>query len=188
MQHMQQVFFPTWSRSRNFGPTRTALRSRTQPLGLTSLGALAQSRISEANSTLEVCTWLVQQALIANVPCVLMFLEDLGGHPYSGPSSPWALQDWVFQVLKVQRVFYVLDKRSDKIRADLCTDNPDQYWSRVTTIRRWWFRRAPGLTKYGKLYGEIIASALNPERTDTKLVLQRLYSVSVRTKGGNLAI
>ena len=84
----------TWSRSRHLGPTQTPLRSRAQPLGLTSLGALAQSRISEANRTLEVCTWLAQQALMVNVPCVLMFPEDLGGHAHSGPSSPWALQDW----------------------------------------------------------------------------------------------
>ena len=86
----------TWSRSRHLGPTQTQLRSRAQPLGLPSLGALAQSRISEANRTLEVCTWLVQQALFARVPCVLLFPEDLGGHSYSGPSSPWALQDWRF--------------------------------------------------------------------------------------------
>ena len=86
----------TWSRSRHLGPTQTQLRSRTQPLGLPSLGALAQSRISEANRTLEVCTWLVQQALFAKVPCVLLFPEDLGGHSHSGPSSPWALQDWRF--------------------------------------------------------------------------------------------
>ena len=31
---------------------------------------------------------------MVNVPCVLMFPEDLGGHAHSGPSSPWALQDW----------------------------------------------------------------------------------------------
>ena len=86
----------TWSCSRHLGPTQTQLRSRAQPLGLPSLGALAQSRISEANRTLEVCTWLVQQALFARVHCVLLFPEDLGGHSYSGPSSPWALQDWRF--------------------------------------------------------------------------------------------
>ena len=84
----------TWFRCRHFGSTQTPVRSRTQPLGLTSLGALARSRISEANRTLKVCTWLAQQALFASVPCVLMFPDDLGGHSYSGPSSPWALQDW----------------------------------------------------------------------------------------------
>ena len=36
-----------WSRSRHFGPMQTPLRSRAQPVGLTSLGALAQSRISD---------------------------------------------------------------------------------------------------------------------------------------------
>ena len=90
----------TWSRSRHSQHSgQPPLRSRSSPLGLSSLSPAETAKINMANRALEVAAWVAEQSL--QCPCKLIglniiFPEDLGGHCVHGPSSIWVLREFRF--------------------------------------------------------------------------------------------
>ena len=90
----------TWSRSRHSQHSgQPPLRSRSSPLGLSSLSPAETVKINMANRALEVAAWVAEQSL--QCPCKLIglniiFPEDLGGHCVHGPSSMWVLREFRF--------------------------------------------------------------------------------------------
>ena len=74
----------TWSRSRHSGVLRKIpLRSRSAPLGLSSLTPAESETVRGANFVLECLAWCSEQALARPVKVValtIIFPEDLGGH------------------------------------------------------------------------------------------------------------
>ena len=110
LDHVQQGYFhmihivpsaSTWSRSRHFGlPGQPHLRSRSSPLGLSSLSPEESEKIHSANRVLEIAAWVSEQTLQCPSKVIgftLIFPEDLGGHISHGPSSLWVLRE--FQLL-----------------------------------------------------------------------------------------
>ena len=91
----------TWSRSRHSGlPGQPPLRSRSAPLGLSSLSPTQDEKVRSANFFLEILASCAEQALQCAYKAVglnLIFPEDLGGSP-EGPASIWTLRE--FQLLK----------------------------------------------------------------------------------------
>ena len=90
----------TWSRARHSGRAgQHPLRSRSSPLGLSSLSLHDSEKIHHANRELEIIAWVAEQALHCPskmVGLTLIFPEDLGGHISDGPSSLWALREFQF--------------------------------------------------------------------------------------------
>ena len=90
----------TWSRARHSGLAgQHPLRSRSSPLGLSSLSLDDSEKIHHANRELEIIAWVAEQALHCPsklVGLTLIFPEDLGGHISDGPSSLWALREFQF--------------------------------------------------------------------------------------------
>ena len=90
----------TWSRSRHsLHSGQPPLRSRSSPLGLSSVSPAETAKINMANRALEVAAWVAEQSL--QCPCKLIglnviFPEDLGGHCVHGPSSIWVLREFRF--------------------------------------------------------------------------------------------
>ena len=90
----------TWSRSRHSQHSgQHPLRSRSSPLGLSSLSPAETVKVNMANRALEVAAWVAEQSL--QCPCKLIglniiFPEDLGGHCVHGPSSIWVLREFRF--------------------------------------------------------------------------------------------
>ena len=75
------------------------LRSRSSPLGLSSLSPDENEKINKANRALEVAVWVAEQALQypSKIICLnIIFFEDLGGHCLLGPSSTWVLRECRF--------------------------------------------------------------------------------------------
>ena len=74
----------TWSRSRHSEhPGQLPLRSRSSPLGLSSLSPDETKKINEANRALEVAVWVAEQSLQCPSKFIglnIIFPEDLGGH------------------------------------------------------------------------------------------------------------
>ena len=69
-------------------------RSRREPLGLSLLHPAAQEKIDRPNTEIEVCCWLMEQALTCPacfVHALMVNPEDLGGDSKVGPSSIWEL-------------------------------------------------------------------------------------------------
>ena len=91
---------PTTSRSRHSEHSgQLPLRSRSSPLGLSSLSPDETEKINEANRALEVAVWVAEQALQCPSKFIglnIIFPEDLGGHCLHGPSSIWVLRDFRF--------------------------------------------------------------------------------------------
>ena len=74
---------------------QSPLRSRSAPLGLSSLSPAKSKKVCEANFVLECLAWCSEQALACPVKVValtIIFPEDPGGHA-DGPSSIWALRE-----------------------------------------------------------------------------------------------
>ena len=90
----------TWSRSRHSEHSgQPPLRSRSSPLGLSSLSPDETQKINEANRALEVAAWVAEQALQCPSKFIglnIIFPEDLGGHCLHGPSSIWVLREFRF--------------------------------------------------------------------------------------------
>ena len=90
----------TWSRSRHSEHSgQPPLRSRSYPLGLSSLSPVETENINEANRACEVAVWVAEQALQCPSKMIglnLIFPEDLGGHCLHGPSSIWVLREFRF--------------------------------------------------------------------------------------------
>ena len=62
------------------------LRSRSSPLGLSSLSPDETEKINEANRALEVAVWVAEQALQCPSKIIglnIIFTEDLGGHLFT---------------------------------------------------------------------------------------------------------
>ena len=75
------------------------LRSRSSPLGLSSLSPNETQKINEANRALEVAVWVAEQSLQCPSKFIglnIIFPEDLGGHCIHGPSSMWVLRELLF--------------------------------------------------------------------------------------------
>ena len=75
------------------------LRSRSSPLGLSSLSPDETEKINEANRALEVVVWVAEQSLQCPSKFIglnIIFPEDLGGHCIHGPSSMWVLREFRF--------------------------------------------------------------------------------------------
>ena len=90
----------TWSRSRHSEHSgQPPLRSRSSPLGLSSLSPDETEKINEANRALEVAVWVAEQSLQCPSKIIglnIIFPEDLGGHCLHGPSSMWVLREFRF--------------------------------------------------------------------------------------------
>ena len=90
----------TWSRSRHSQHSgQSPLRSRSSPLGLSSLSPIETEKINKANRTLEVAVWVAEQSLQCPSKIIglnIIFPEDLGGHCVHGPSSIWVLREFRF--------------------------------------------------------------------------------------------
>ena len=90
----------TWSRSRHSQHSgQPPLRSRSSPLGLTSLSPDETQKINKANRALEVAVWVAEQSLQCPSKFIglnIIFPEDLGGHREHGPSSMWVLREFRF--------------------------------------------------------------------------------------------
>ena len=90
----------TWSRSRHSRHSgQPPLRSRSSPLGLSSLSPAETVKINMANRALEVAAWVVEQSLQCPskfIGLYIIFPEDLGGHCVHGPSSIWVLREFRF--------------------------------------------------------------------------------------------
>ena len=90
----------TWSRSRHSGHSgQPPLRSRSSPLGLSSLSPAETVKINMANRALEVAVWVAEQSLQCPSKFIglnIIFPEDLGGHCVHGPSSIWVLREFRF--------------------------------------------------------------------------------------------
>ena len=88
----------TWSRSRHSGlPGQPLLRSRSSPLGLSSLSPEETEKIHSANMVLEIAAWVAEQTLQCPskmIGLILIFPEDLGGHISHGLSSLWVLREF----------------------------------------------------------------------------------------------
>ena len=88
----------TWFRSRHSGlPGQPPLRSRSSPLGLSSLSPEETAKILSANRALEIAAWVAEQTLQCPSKMIgftLKFPEDLGGHKSSRPSSLWVLREF----------------------------------------------------------------------------------------------
>ena len=87
----------TWSRLRNStSPGQPPLRSRSQPLGTSSLDLRATRQVRQANKELEsmlLCAEYALECKTAKVGLHLIFPEDLGVHRVDGPTSIWALRE-----------------------------------------------------------------------------------------------
>ena len=109
LDHVRSGFFDmvhivpsaaTWSRSRHSEHSgQFPLRSRSSPLGLSSLSPDKTQNINKANRALEVAAWVAEQSL--QCPSKfnglnIIFPEDLGGHCEHGPSSMWVLREFRF--------------------------------------------------------------------------------------------
>ena len=90
----------TWSRSRHSQHSgQPPLRSRSSPLGLSSLSPAETVKINMANRALEVAAWVAEQSLQCPSKLIglnIIFPEDLGGHCVHGPSSIWVLREFRF--------------------------------------------------------------------------------------------
>ena len=90
----------TWSRSRHSEHSgQPPLRSRSYPLGLSSLSPDETKKINEANRALEVAVWVAEQSLQCPSKFIglnIIFPKDLGGHCLHGPSSMWVLREFPF--------------------------------------------------------------------------------------------
>ena len=75
------------------------LRSRSSPLGLSSLSPDETQKINKANRALELAVWVAEQSLQCpskSNGLNIIFPEDLGGHCEHGPSSMWVLREFRF--------------------------------------------------------------------------------------------
>ena len=75
------------------------LRSRSSPLGLSSLSPDETKKINEAKRALEIAAWVAEQSLQCPSKFIglnIVFPEDLGGHSIHGPSSMWVLREFRF--------------------------------------------------------------------------------------------
>ena len=90
----------TWSRSRHSQHSgQPPLRSRSSPLGLSSLSRAETIKVNMANRALEVAAWVAEQSLQCPSKLIglnIIFPEDLGGHCVHGPSSIWVLREFRF--------------------------------------------------------------------------------------------
>ena len=90
----------TCSRSRHSEHSgQPPLRSRSSPLGLSSLSPDETQKINKANRALELAVWVAEQALQCPSKFIgldIVFPEDLGGHCEHGPSSMWVLREFRF--------------------------------------------------------------------------------------------
>ena len=101
-------FFPpaaTWFRSRHSGVLRkNSPRSRSAPLGLSTLTPAEGETVRGANFILECFPWCPEQALACPVEVVsltIIFPEDLGGHA-DGPSSIYVnFNSWRASVMPI---------------------------------------------------------------------------------------
>ena len=87
----------TWSRLRNStSPGQPPLRSRSHPLGTSTLDLRATRQVRQANKELETMLLCAEYALeckSTKVVLHLIFPEDLGGNCVDGPTSFWALRE-----------------------------------------------------------------------------------------------
>ena len=90
----------TWSRSCHSEHSgQLPIRSRSSPLGLSSLSPDETQQINKANRALEVAAWVAEQSLHCPSKFIglnIIFPEDLGGHCVHGPSSMWVLREFRF--------------------------------------------------------------------------------------------
>ena len=74
----------TWSRSRHSGlPGQPPLRSRSSPLGVSSLSPEETEKIHSVNRVLEIAAWVAEQTLQCPskmIGLIPIFPEDLDGH------------------------------------------------------------------------------------------------------------
>ena len=83
----------TFSTLRSSG--QPPLRSRTAPLGLSSLSPIEDEKVRSANLVLEILAWCAEQALqcaYQAVGLMLIFLRTLEVPP-KGPASIWMLRE-----------------------------------------------------------------------------------------------
>ena len=92
----------TWSRLRSSATSgQPQLRTRAFPLGVPGSDPQVAELLRQDNRILEAISWCAEQALACSSTRVglnLVFPEDPGGHPVTGPSSIWALRE--FQLLE----------------------------------------------------------------------------------------
>ena len=88
----------SWSRLRSRTTEgQLPLRSRAEPLGLSSLNPQQSERVRQSNREVEAVSWFAAQSArckVRRVGLVLMFPEDLGGHVRDGPASPWSSREF----------------------------------------------------------------------------------------------
>ena len=93
----------TWSRLRSSSTEgQPSLRSRAEPLGLSSLNPEESDKVRQSNIQWELVVWLAAQSASCKkrkVGLVLLFPEDFGGHRREGPASPWSARE----VLELER-------------------------------------------------------------------------------------
>ena len=73
------------------------LEDSTQPMGVTDISSEALSCLREDNRSLEISSWIAEQALRCQpqrVAIVMVYPEDNVGHILSGLSSPWCLNEF----------------------------------------------------------------------------------------------
>ena len=88
---------PAASRSRLRSRTTAGqlpLRSRAEPLGLSSLDPQLTEKVRQSNREAEAVTWFAAQSArckVRRVGLVLLFSDYFGGHVRDGPASPCRL-------------------------------------------------------------------------------------------------
>ena len=84
----------TWSRLRNAATEKQLpLRSRSEPLGLSSLKPPEVEKVSQSNREWEAVLSIFEQSTacrVKKVGVLLLFPEDFGSHVNSGRVSPWS--------------------------------------------------------------------------------------------------
>ena len=88
----------SWSRLRSSTtPGQLPLRSRAEPLGLSSLDPQQTEKVRQSNREMEAVSWFAAQSArckVRRVGVVLIFPEDFGGHVRDGPASPWSSREF----------------------------------------------------------------------------------------------
>ena len=88
----------SWSRLRSSTTQgQLPLRSRSEPLGLSSLNPQQTEKVRQSNREMEAVSWFAAQSArctVRRVSMVLTFLEDFGGHVRDGPASSWSSREF----------------------------------------------------------------------------------------------
>ena len=88
----------SWSRLRSSTTAgQLPLRSRPEPLGLSSLDPQQTEKVRKSNREVEAVSWFAAQSArcrVRRVGMVLVFPEEFGGHVRDGLATPWSSREF----------------------------------------------------------------------------------------------